>query len=64
MPVADANSTDRASSTALVPNVTQESAKCIFSIDVEDWFHILDLPSTPDLKILFPRVSRETFCRY
>ncbi len=50
MPVADANSTDRASSTALVPNVTPKSAKCIFSIDVEDWFHILDLPSTPDLK--------------
>jgi polysaccharide deacetylase family protein (PEP-CTERM system associated) len=23
--------------------------KCIFSIDVEDWFHILDLPSTPQL---------------
>jgi polysaccharide deacetylase family protein (PEP-CTERM system associated) len=23
--------------------------KCIFSIDVEDWFHILDLPSTPEL---------------
>ncbi len=23
--------------------------KCIFSIDVEDWFHILDLPSTPDI---------------
>lgn len=22
---------------------------CIFSIDVEDWFHILDLPSTPAL---------------
>jgi polysaccharide deacetylase family protein (PEP-CTERM system associated) len=21
--------------------------KCIFSVDVEDWFHILDLPSTP-----------------
>ena len=21
--------------------------KCIFSIDVEDWFHILDLPSSP-----------------
>ena len=21
--------------------------KCIFSIDVEDWFHILDLPSAP-----------------
>jgi polysaccharide deacetylase family protein (PEP-CTERM system associated) len=24
--------------------------KCIFSIDVEDWFHILDLPSTPELQ--------------
>jgi polysaccharide deacetylase family protein (PEP-CTERM system associated) len=23
--------------------------RCIFSIDVEDWFHILDLPSTPDI---------------
>jgi polysaccharide deacetylase family protein (PEP-CTERM system associated) len=23
--------------------------KCIFSIDVEDWFHILDLPSTPPM---------------
>ncbi len=23
--------------------------QCIFSVDVEDWFHILDLPSTPDL---------------
>ena len=23
--------------------------KCIFTIDVEDWFHILDLPSTPPL---------------
>lgn len=22
---------------------------CIFSVDVEDWFHILDLPSTPPL---------------
>jgi polysaccharide deacetylase family protein (PEP-CTERM system associated) len=24
-------------------------SKCVFSIDVEDWFHILDLPSTPDV---------------
>ena len=24
-------------------------AKVIFSVDVEDWFHILDLPSTPNL---------------
>jgi polysaccharide deacetylase family protein (PEP-CTERM system associated) len=23
--------------------------KCIFSIDVEDWFHLLDLPSTPTI---------------
>jgi polysaccharide deacetylase family protein (PEP-CTERM system associated) len=23
--------------------------KCIFSVDVEDWFHILDVPSTPSL---------------
>lgn len=23
---------------------------CIFSVDVEDWFHILDLPSTPKLE--------------
>ena len=23
--------------------------KCIFSVDVEDWFHILDIPSTPPL---------------
>jgi polysaccharide deacetylase family protein (PEP-CTERM system associated) len=23
--------------------------KCIFSVDVEDWFHILDLPFTPDI---------------
>ena len=20
---------------------------CVFSVDVEDWFHILDLPNTP-----------------
>ncbi len=24
-------------------------AKCIFSVDVEDWFHILDIPATPPL---------------
>jgi polysaccharide deacetylase family protein (PEP-CTERM system associated) len=23
--------------------------QCLFSVDVEDWFHILDLPSTPSL---------------
>lgn len=26
-----------------------DEGSCIFSVDVEDWFHILDLPSTPDL---------------
>ncbi|MFB3921507.1 MAG: XrtA system polysaccharide deacetylase [Terriglobia bacterium] len=25
------------------------SAKCIFTVDVEDWFHILDVPSTPPM---------------
>lgn len=25
------------------------SVACLFSIDVEDWFHILDLPSTPPI---------------
>jgi polysaccharide deacetylase family protein (PEP-CTERM system associated) len=35
--------------------------KCIFSIDVEDWFHILDLPSTPRIRewdFLTSRVER------
>ena len=27
----------------------RSSAHCIFSVDVEDWFHILDLPATPPL---------------
>ena len=25
------------------------AAKCIFSVDVEDWFHILDIPATPPM---------------
>jgi polysaccharide deacetylase family protein (PEP-CTERM system associated) len=25
------------------------SQKCVFSIDVEDWFHILDVPTVPDI---------------
>jgi polysaccharide deacetylase family protein (PEP-CTERM system associated) len=29
------------------PNVAHARPSCIFSIDVEDWFHILDVPSTP-----------------
>ncbi|HKW15262.1 MAG TPA: hypothetical protein VJS69_12315, partial [Candidatus Krumholzibacteria bacterium] len=23
--------------------------ECIFTVDVEDWFHILDVPSAPDV---------------
>jgi hypothetical protein len=23
---------------------------CIFSIDVEDWYHLLDLPTTPPIE--------------
>ena len=30
-------------------NKRDQLMKCIFSVDVEDWFHILDLPSTPSL---------------
>lgn len=25
------------------------AAKCVFSVDVEDWFHILDVPAAPDI---------------
>ncbi|MCK5124717.1 MAG: polysaccharide deacetylase family protein [candidate division Zixibacteria bacterium] len=25
--------------------------KCIFTIDVEDWFHILDIPAVPELEV-------------
>ena len=39
---------------SIAGQVTGTSAKsslpaCVFSVDVEDWFHILDLPSTPPL---------------
>lgn len=27
----------------------QNAQKCIFSVDVEDWFHILDVPAAPDI---------------
>jgi polysaccharide deacetylase family protein (PEP-CTERM system associated) len=30
-------------------SLPEQRGECIFSIDVEDWFHILDLPTTPDL---------------
>lgn len=39
--------------------------KCVFSIDVEDWFHILDVPSTPDMpawNMLPSRVERNFSC--
>src|SRR6266568_827773 len=27
----------------------QKSEQCIFSVDVEDWFHILDVPAAPEI---------------
>lgn len=27
----------------------QNSGQCIFSVDVEDWFHILDVPAAPEM---------------
>src|SRR5208282_5830261 len=30
-------------------NMDAVDDRCVLSIDVEDWFHILDLPSTPSL---------------
>ncbi len=27
----------------------QKPGQCIFSVDVEDWFHILDVPTAPDI---------------
>lgn len=32
-----------------MPKLSSSPPKCVFSVDVEDWFHILDLPSTPPL---------------
>lgn len=29
--------------------VAAQSGMCVFSVDVEDWFHILDVPSAPSL---------------
>jgi len=39
--------------------------KCIFSVDVEDWFHILDLPTSPDVtewEALPSRVEQNFLC--
>ena len=39
--------------------------KCIFSVDVEDWFHILDLPSAPPHSVwpTLPSVVETNFMR-
>lgn len=34
------------------------SARCVFSVDVEEWFHILDVPSTPPLALWDRQESR------
>jgi polysaccharide deacetylase family protein (PEP-CTERM system associated) len=39
--------TTRVASDSVMASRNQE---CIFSVDVEDWFHILDLPSTPPIE--------------
>jgi polysaccharide deacetylase family protein (PEP-CTERM system associated) len=31
------------------PSPSADARKCVFSVDVEDWFHILDLAATPDV---------------
>ena len=39
--------------------------KCVFSVDVEDWFHILDLPNTPPPSVWhsLPSVVESNFMR-
>ncbi len=34
------------------------AARCVFSVDVEEWFHILDVPSTPPLEAWDRQESR------
>lgn len=40
---------ERSSPVSADPVIHSGATKSIFSIDVEDWFHILDVPGTPDL---------------
>ncbi len=42
-----------------------KNGRCIFSIDVEDWFHILDVPSAPEFSEWSELPSRveKNFCR-
>ena len=51
--------------TEVTPQVMADNrdVKCIFSIDVEDWFHILDLPSTPTVETWgnFPSFVEKNF---
>lgn len=49
MSVMDPSLTRPLACTSLEKRGSKEEMKCIFSIDVEDWFHILDLPNTPNL---------------
>lgn len=43
----------------------QKSKQCIFSVDVEDWFHLLDVPAAPDISSWASLPSRveENFLR-
>jgi polysaccharide deacetylase family protein (PEP-CTERM system associated) len=38
-----------AAASSLAGSRARVAAQCIFSVDVEDWFHILDIPATPPL---------------
>ena len=36
----------------------QKSKQCIFSVDVEDWFHLLDVPTAPEITLWASLPSR------
>src|SRR5579872_349712 len=38
--------------------VAAQSGMCVFSVDVEDWFHILDVPSAPSFSAWHSLPSR------
>lgn len=40
----------RAAESQGIERIPQPPMECVFSVDVEDWFHILGLPSTPDVE--------------
>jgi len=51
MPISDVQVETRKPprSEVVVPSSTKAAGRCVFSVDVEDWFHLLDLPSAPPI---------------